>query len=436
MDIRIKYDPHNKQRLAHMAPQRYILYGGSMRSGKSVWLVNETISLLVDFPHNRGFLGRWENTSFQRTTYLTLLEYLPQDLIRNHNKTKQFIELINGSTLLYGGLKSSGAVDKKIIDNIKSMDLGFFALDEASEIPEELYLVFVSRVGGGFLEKLKRENKWTKPIYYKGLLTSNPEPGWLRSRFIDKSLPDHKFIQALPSDNPYLPSNYVKDLRKIYPSHWVKRYLEGDWDAFEGNDYLIPYRYILDAINRKLDGTGEISFGVDVAERGGDKTVIYMREGAVAKLLFSEPKTELMEIVGMIHEFSDEYAPDAPLNIDAIGIGAGVCSRLEELDKNVVRIIGGESVEANSDGTKFFNKRSKLFWDLKEKFIHNEISIEDDDDLKSQLSSMKFEHQSDRTVRVEGKKQMRKRGLSSPDKADALCYCFAQEDAQPQIYLL
>ena len=43
MDIKIKYSPHPKQQIAHSSPERYILYGGSFRGGKSVFLVNEVI---------------------------------------------------------------------------------------------------------------------------------------------------------------------------------------------------------------------------------------------------------------------------------------------------------------------------------------------------------------------------------------------------------
>ena len=47
-------------------------------------------------------------------------------------------------------------------------------------------------------------------------------------------LEDHAFIQALPSDNPHLPSDYIDDMRKAHPGAWVDKYIEGSWDALEG----------------------------------------------------------------------------------------------------------------------------------------------------------------------------------------------------------
>ena len=84
-----KYRPTEKQEAAHSAKERYVLYGGAMRGGKTGWGVNEIIQLCIDYPGNRTAIYRWEHESLQRTTLLTLEEYLHPALIAKHHKVKK-----------------------------------------------------------------------------------------------------------------------------------------------------------------------------------------------------------------------------------------------------------------------------------------------------------------------------------------------------------
>ena len=121
------------------------------------------------------------------------------------------------------------------------MTLGWFGIDQADETTETHFNMLAGRL------RLRLPN-----IHYKGLLTCNPSPGWLKQKFVEQKLDDHIFIQSLPKDNPYLPEDYESGLRKIYPPEWVASMLEGDWNALEGGNFLFQYRYIKAAVNREL----------------------------------------------------------------------------------------------------------------------------------------------------------------------------------------
>jgi len=95
-------------------------------------------------------------------------------------------------------------------------------------------------------------------IKYKGLLTCNPAPGWVKQKFVEQKLEDHVFIQSLPKDNPYLPQDYESGLRKIYPSEWVKAMLEGSWDALEGGNFLFKYSDLRKAVNREVQDENSV----------------------------------------------------------------------------------------------------------------------------------------------------------------------------------
>ena len=212
---------------------KYRLYGGAMGGGKSWALCAETLRLLLAFPGNRGFLCRHESTAFKRTTLETFQRLIDEvedlthtKIVANHHRTDKVFYFINGSTLMYGALG-----DASDFERLKSLEIGFFAIDEASECD------------GGNYNTLKSRLRWklpdgSYPPYY-GLLASNPEPGWVKNTFVTPQkmgapLPLHSFIQALPRDNPHLPPGYLDDLRATNPTHWVDKYIEGSWDALEG----------------------------------------------------------------------------------------------------------------------------------------------------------------------------------------------------------
>ena len=110
--------------------------------------------------------------------------------------------------------------------------------------------------------------------------------------------------------------------------------------------------------------------------------------------------------------------------VDADGLGAGVFDRLIELGHAVGEIRGGKTAMEPDD---FVNARSEWFWNLRKRFEDGNIDIDPNDtELAKQLGQIKWKMTSSGKIAVESKDEMRKRGLSSPDRADALAYAFAQ----------
>ena len=218
------YKPTPRQKQAHMAPERYKLYGGAVGGGKSVWLCAEVITQLLKYPGNRAYMCRNALIDLRLSTLVTFEKICKREFIAKHQQEDHTIIFNNGSELVYGGL---GGLEE--LDKIKSREFGLFAIDEATECDEEHFLLLCSRL------------RWklpdgTHPNYF-GLLASNPEPGWVKDRFVDQKLEDHVFIPALPRDNPHLPHDYDAKLRKLFPLDACRRYLDGSWDVFEGQIY-------------------------------------------------------------------------------------------------------------------------------------------------------------------------------------------------------
>ena len=383
------------------------MYGGALGGGKSVFLCTEGIQLSLDYPGNVGFLGRWESTTFNRTTLVTLLTFLPEGLIYKHSTYEHYISLINGSLIYYGGLKPTQK--SAPIDKFKSMNLGWFALDECTEIPDEdIFLILSSRL------RLPLPG-----IHYRGLLASNPERGWVRNRFIKNSYPDHRFIPAIAKDNPHLPSDYVDKLLEIFPVEWVEKYLNGDWDFAIEDYYLFSYAMLESAMIAEIEPSGDIVLGVDFARTGKDFTVVSLTQGGYNEIIYRCNYTpDLMPVCGIIGSYIEEYNPKSVI-CDSVGLGAGAFDRLCELhgkDK-ILSFVGGSSA---NNPKRYINRRAEAYWGLRTKMQNGEISLPNDIVLKSQGSSIKYEIHSDSKIQIEGKEDMRRRGLDSPDDFDAI----------------
>ena len=408
MEITLPYKPTPRQSLAHKAIERFVLYGGAVGGGKSAWLCNEGLQLSLDYPGNIGYMARHELASFKRTTLLTLEEFLPSGVVSKHNKADQEITLINSSKIMYGGLGD----DQTAIERLKSMNLGWFGIDQAEETTESHFFMLASRL------RLILPN-----IRYKGLLTANPEPGWVRDRWVANTFPDHVFIPALPSDNPYLPQNYESTLRTLYGSNdaLIKSLLEGNWDVAMAGDFLIQYSLIRAATTREVPDSGKCTFGVDVARFGDDETVVIVRRGLKVTRIESWNHQDTTWTSGRVAELARGENPTA-IYVDEIGVGAGVVDPLRANKFNVVGVVTSE--KANFDNI-YANRRAELYCNLAQHFTDGSIAIPDHPKLSSQLSSIKKKYDTHHRIIIEGKDDMRAQYGRSPDYADALMLAFS-----------
>jgi hypothetical protein len=134
---------------------------------------------------------------------------------------------------------------------------------------------------------------------------------------------------------------------------------------------------------------------------------------------------DLMELCGIIlNEYETTRWSDRPAEIlvDSIGIGAGVVDRLQELD---LPARGINVAESSAMRDKYFRLRDELWFSAKEWFENRDCMIPDQDDLIVDLSKPRFKFSSNGKLKVESKDEMRKRGMNSPDLADAFCLTFA-----------
>tara|TARA_R110000822_G_scaffold129679_3_gene265961 strand:- start:2646 stop:3122 length:477 start_codon:yes stop_codon:yes gene_type:complete len=132
-----------------------------------------------------------------------------------------------------------------------------------------------------------------------------------------------------------------------------------------------------------------------------------------------------MELAGIIlNEYESTPIMDRPQEIcvDVIGIGAGVVDRLQELDLPARGINVAESASMNQ---KYMRLRDELWGRARDWFEEKGCKLPDDTHLVQELAAPRFAFTSTGKIKIEGKDEMRKRGITSPDIADAFCLTFA-----------
>ena len=179
---------------------------------------------------------------------------------------------------------------------------------------------------------------------------------------------------------------------------------------------------------------------VDVARFGSDQTVIGMRCGRTFVTLAKHRELETTQVAYQVFEWWSKEHPDHLL-VDEVGVGAGVVDLLTEMG---VEVIGVNSGVKAMQPARFLNRRAEMWW-LMNEWLKEGGMIPPDKDLVGDLTSPEYGY-SDRTmkVQIEGKDDMRARGLDSPDVGDTLAMSFfipfgpraGQESVEMQIQRL
>lgn len=172
--------------------------------------------------------------------------------------------------------------------------------------------------------------------------------------------------------------------------------------------------------------TDALVMGVDVARFGDDRSVIAMRRGRDARSLpwIVLSGADTMQVAGRVAEAVAEHRP-AAVFVDEGGIGAGVVDRLRQLGVRCVGVNFGASPDGfrAGEGVKVRNKRAEM-WALARDWLKLG-AIPDDAELAADLTGVEYGFDADNAVQLEKKDSMKRRGLASPDKGDALALTFA-----------
>lgn len=210
-------------------------------------------------------------------------------------------------------------------------------------------------------------------------------------------------------------------------SAYVQSRIYAEFPRYD-SDALIPLALIEQAADRDLEAGEPLAAGLDVGYTG-DESCLQLRSGPAVLATRAWHGLDTMQTVGRVRQLLADIPAFQPpnltaaINVDANGIGLGVANRLQELGYRVNAVnVGSRS----SDPERFRNLRDELWWSLRDRFAEGNITGVTDEKTIAQLSSIRFKFDSRHTgPLVESKDEMKKRGLRSPDRADALVLAFA-----------
>jgi hypothetical protein len=234
-------------------------------------------------------------------------------------------------------------------------------------------------------------------------------------------------------DSPRVSEDYVAEMSSRYGegSNAYRVRVLGEFPVAD-DDTLIGLELAQSAVDRDVvqNPGAPVLWGLDVARFGADSSALCKRQ---ANVVVAPVKTwkglDLMALTGAVmHEWESTDHRDRPVEIlvDSIGLGAGVVDRLRELKLPARGINVGESPAFKG---QYMNLRAELWGKAKAWLEARDCKLPRDERLVNELSSPRYSFMSNGKLRLEGKDDMKRRGLASPDVADAFVLTFASEAA-------
>lgn len=255
-------------------------------------------------------------------------------------------------------------------------------------------------------------------------------------------------VSALESPN-VTGEDVPHEMRMVLPSAQQIEDLKTEWgednplyiakvlgEFADATDGLIPLSWILDAQSRwrewnaGYDGTqqpgGRFVFGVDVANKGEDKTCIATRKGHVVMKIERFSKFDTVEVTNLVTARMDGLVEPVAV-VDADGLGIGVADLLRHRGYSMYPYHGGstKAIKKMMDRSRhltFRNTRSAAWFNVRELLdpaFEPTLCIPDDNKLAAELASPKWPDVAGNVVQLESKQEIIARLGNSPDSADA-----------------
>jgi len=402
-----------KQEDAKKASERFkfVLYGGSLGSGKSYWLRWMMVYWLIKLSAKYNLKGIraglfCEDYPSLEDRHLSKVKWEFPEWLGKYNQQRHEFVLAPQ----YG----SGIIAFRNLDDPEkylSVEFAVMAVDEINRNPEVTF------------RELRKRLRWAGIKDVKFLAACNPRgEAWVKNRWVKRMFPPEEnepyefvFVPALPTDNPFLDASYWKSLESL-PEAERKAFLEGDWDSFDdtmddkGYIRLINDRELQASIVNGGDHSGYKILGVDPAA-GGDNSAIVLKSGNLQEILFNQKLQNTMDLVGVIMDKYRETGADFVV-IDKTGIGQGVFDRIKELDYPCRGVSFGEK----SEDPQFGNLKAEWHWRQRKWLLSGGRLLYDT--AWNEFEYVKYKNKDGKII-IQPKEELFKEGIMSPNCVDA-----------------
>lgn len=327
------------------------------------------------------------------------------------------VELTSAASEAFISARTSRAETPEALAGVHSENV-LLVVDEASGVPEKVFEAAAGSMSGHSATTLLLSNPTRSSGTFFESQTRMSKSWWTR--------------RWSCVDSPLVSAEFVDEMRERYgeDSNAFRIRVLGEFPMAD-DDTIIPFHVAESAIHRDIEVTPDIRpiWGLDVARFGTDKTALCKRYGNVVTDITAWQGLDLMQTVGRVMAEYESLSPSLRPNeilVDSIGVGGGVVDRLRELGAPVRGINVGE---APAMGKTYTNLRSELWFKTKGWLEDRSCKLPKNDQLLAELTGIRYSFTSAGKMKAESKDEMRRRGLKSPDLADALCLTMASDAA-------
>ena len=208
---------------------------------------------------------------------------------------------------------------------------------------------------------------------------------------------------------------------------FVRVHVKGMFPRAGFSNFISP-ELVMQARRRRLDPQTYAAYprimSVDPARFGDDSSVITLRQGLKVHWQIELQGFDGPDLAGRVFELVRKEGPISCIAYDAIGNGADLDSALRRMP-GLPHLIAVQWGQPATDSKQYFNQRSECWGKMRDFLEHGQIP--DQDDLSDQLTSLDYAYSATFQIQLQSKKDQKKNGGKSPDKADSLALSFVPE---------
>ncbi len=332
------YIPQDHQRQLHEDSHRFIANFGGYGTGKTLTSRQELYKHVFLTPNGNSVVGANVISQYEQTIKRDILQDLPAAFVSNVSVQKQTMDFINGHRIMFRPFDDP--------DKLRSYNISFFIILEASETKYEALTQLKSRIRNTAATKPKVDPLTNKPLYHvtpegvhipiidadwrRGIIESNPDSGWIRSEVLYKSSKVYKHGEILDkfettpdltnldpstsshvaasSVNKFLPPTFLKDLAQNKPDWWIRRYLYGSFLYAEGLVYPSAMTHVVPTFEVSKHWKRIIAYDYGLSD---DSVFLFGAVDEIHNLLFiyKEVRTNnrsVKDLADMYHEYTKD----------------------------------------------------------------------------------------------------------------------------------
>lgn len=342
---------------------------------------------------------------------------LPQPIQELLDVKQERIELKASATEAFISARTSRAEQPEALQGVHSDNVMLVA-DEASGVPEAVFEAAAGSMSGHNALTILLGNPVRSSGFFFETHNRLKDEWWTRR------------VSCI--DSTRVSKEYVEDMKSRYgeESNAYRIRVLGEFPRSD-DDTIIPMELLESAKHRDTRAYEDapIVWGLDVARFGSDSSVLCKRQSNVVHTLERWRNLDLMQLTGAVvaqYEACDHKNRPAEILVDSIGLGAGVVDRLRELR---LPARGINVSESPAMGGTYLNLRAELWHKAKAWLEKRDCKIPNNEDLIGELATVRYTFTSNGKIKIESKDDIRRRGLKSPDMADAFVLTFASDAA-------